>query len=266
MNARPSLVVGVFEDEVRAEQAARSLEVWRKANRKVRIGPIAVVARRLSGTTTWRARGVIRPGRGALIGLVVGFVLLALPAAGAAALAGWVLGRIVFGLAGLIGVVSSSQATLMVVVAALGGAALAALFVGLVGAAIGCLVGLIVGLIDAQVRGLTSTEVTKTIAGLDPGAWATVARAPAAAVPLIRDELARMGGAVEAVPEPPAQSVGAAPTAGLPGQALPEPVLPEPLPPEPLPPEPLLPAADREPEPTELAAATESMTPRPRER
>src|SRR5215470_11883295 len=91
------LVIGVFEDEVRAEQAVRALEVWRRANRAMGVGPIGVVARRVSGTVTWRARGVIRPRRGVVIGLLAGLVLFALPAAGAAWLAAWVLANIIFG-------------------------------------------------------------------------------------------------------------------------------------------------------------------------
>jgi len=218
MSEPRALVVGVFEDEVRAEQAVRALEVWRSANRRAGIGPLAVVARRVSGTVTWRARGVLRPGRGALIGLLVGVVLLALPAAGAAGLAAYVLGTIIFGLAGLVGAVPSSQVGGMVVAVTFGSAALAALFAGLVGGLLGCLVGLVVGLIDGQARGLSGSEVAQTATSLAPGAWAAVARAQAPAAPLVRDELARLGGAIAVEPEPlpaAAPPAAAAPAAPL---------------------------------------------------
>src|SRR5881628_2002781 len=94
-SAAPALVVGVFEDEVRAEQAVRALEVWRGANRRFGVGPIGVVARHLSGS-------------------------------GAAWLAAWVLASVAFGLAGLIGAVPSDQVGGMVLATALGSAGLAA--------------------------------------------------------------------------------------------------------------------------------------------
>src|SRR5215470_1740315 len=125
------LVIGVFEDEVRAEQAVRALEVWRRANRRLGVGPIAVVARRVSGTVMWRARGVLRAGRGALLGLLAGLVLFALPAAGAAWLAAWVLASVAFGLAGLIGAVPSDQVGGLVLATSAGAAGLAAVLSGL---------------------------------------------------------------------------------------------------------------------------------------
>jgi hypothetical protein len=189
------LVVGVFEDEVRAEQAVRALEVWRRANRAAGVGPIGVVARRVSGVVTWRARGVTRLRRGALVGLLAGLVLFALPAAGAAALAAWVLGSIVLGLAGLVGAVPAGDVGGLVVLMALASAALAGLLVGLVGAVIGCLVGLLVGVIDQQVRGLPRSQVGLAAAALTPGAWAAVARVQPVVEPLVRDELRRLGAA-----------------------------------------------------------------------
>jgi hypothetical protein len=196
------LVVSVFEDEVRAEQAVRAIEVWRRANRRSGLGPIGVVGRRVSGTTTWRARGVLAPGRATLVGLVVGFVLLALPAAGAASLAAYVLGSIAFGLAGLVGLVPGSQVGTLVLAVTLGAAGVAALFAGLLGALVGCLVGLLVAFIHREVRGLSRQEVTRTAAALGPGAWATVARAQASVAPLVGDELGRLGGALAELPEP----------------------------------------------------------------
>lgn len=187
-------MVGAFEDEVRAEQALRALDVWRRANGGLGLGAVGVVARRASGTTTARTWGVLRPGRSALVGLVVGVVLLALPAAGAAWLAAWVLATLVFGLAGLIGAIPADQTGTMAFAAAAGFALLVALFVGAVGAAIGCLIGVVVGLIDSRARGLSGTEVTRTCAALAPGAWATVARARPDAAGLVQAELTRLGG------------------------------------------------------------------------
>jgi hypothetical protein len=192
---RPALVVGVFEDEVRAEQAVRALEVWRGATGRLGVGPIAVVARRMSGAVTWRARGVTRPRRGALVGLLVGLALFALPAAGAAALAAWVLGSIVFGLAGLVGIVAASQVGTYLLIMVVGSVVLAGGLLGVVGAVLGCLVGLLVGLVDAQVRGLTRSEVARTATALTPGSWATVARVQVVAEPLVWDELTRLGAA-----------------------------------------------------------------------
>jgi len=191
---RAALVIGVFEDEVRAEQALRALDVWRQANRRMGVGPIGVIARHVSGTITWRARGVLRARRGALIGFLVGLVLFALPAAGAAWLVAWVLGSIAFGLAGLIGVVPAAQVGMLVVAASLGASSLAALLSGLVGGVLGALVGLLAGLIDGQARGLQREEVSGTAAVLEPGAWATVARVRPGAEWLVRDELERLGG------------------------------------------------------------------------
>ena len=191
--SNPPIVIGVFGDEVRAEQAVRALEVWRKANRGLGVGPIGVVARSVSGTTTWRSRGVTSTGRAVVRGLAVGLVLFGLPAAGAAALAAWAVGSIGFGLAGLIGVVPAGQVGGLVLAVMLGAAIIVGVLVGLVGAAIGCLVGLVYGVIDGQVRGLTRAEVLSTTEALTPGAWATVARVQFAAEPLVRDELARLG-------------------------------------------------------------------------
>jgi len=158
------------------------------------------VARHLSGSVTSRERGVVHPGRGALFGALTGVVLFALPAAGAAWLATWVMASVAFGLAGLVGAVPAAQVGELVVATALGSSALAALMFGLVGAVVGCLIGLVVGLIDSRARGLSGTEVSQTMVGLGPGAWATVARVRSDAAPLVREELARLGGTP--APEP----------------------------------------------------------------
>ena len=197
----PPLVLCVFDDEVRAEQAVRALEVWRRANRGGGVEAVGVISRGVSGTVTWRARGVTRPRRAALVGLLVGAVLFGLPAAGAAGLAGWVLASIVLGLAGLVGAVPSAAVGGLVVGVALAAGALAALLAGLVGVVIGCLVGLLVGFVDQQVRGFRRPEVAFAAASLPPGGWATVARAQPVTVPAVRAELGRLGG-VPGLPVP----------------------------------------------------------------
>jgi hypothetical protein len=217
-SSRERLAVGVFEDEVRAEQAARALEVWRAANRRLGVGPIAVVARRGSGGTTWRARGVSRPGHSALVGLAIGLVLFALPTAGAAALAAWVVGTAVFGLAGLVGAVPADHDGLVLALV-LGSSVLAGLLTGLVGALLGCLVGLAAGLVDREVRGLRRSEVALTASALRPGGWSAVLRVPPPVEPLARGELVRLGGTPavlgdapdprSAVPAPPEKPVEA---------------------------------------------------------
>lgn len=189
----PQLVVGVFQDGVRAEQAVRALEVWRSANRGLGVGPIGVVSLGTSGTTTWGIRGVTRPRRAALRGTLIGLVLFALPAAGAAALAAWIIGSIAFGVAGLVGAVPASQVGALVVALMLGCAILAGIFVGLAGAVLGCLIGLVVGLIDREVRGLNRSDIATTASNLSPGSWAAVARAQPTVEPMVRDELARLG-------------------------------------------------------------------------
>jgi hypothetical protein len=189
----PTLVVGVFQDGVRAEQAVRALEVWRSANRGLGVGPIGVVALGTSGTTSWQIRGVTRPRRAAWRGALIGLVLFALPAAGAAGLAAWLVGSIVFGIAGLVGIVPANDVGGLVVALMLGGAMLAGIFAGLAGAVLGCLIGLVVGLIDREVRGLNRADIATTARALQPGGWATVARAQPMIEPLLRDELARLG-------------------------------------------------------------------------
>jgi len=192
--ASRGLVTSVFADEVRAEQAVSALEVWRRADRRLGVGPIGVVGRRVSGTVTSRTRGVVRPGRGALGGLVVGAILLGLPAAGAGWLLAWTLGSIAFGLAGLVGAIPSGQVGFLTLAVAAGAAGLAALLWGLVGGLIGCLVGFLVGLIDTAARGMSRTDLAQTLAGMSPGTWAAVVRVQPAAAPLVGEELTRLGG------------------------------------------------------------------------
>src|SRR5205823_8229919 len=108
------------------------------------------------------------------------------------------LGSVVLGLGGLIGVIPGDQVGLMVLEMTAGSAVLAALIAGAFGALAGLLVGLIAGLIDTAARGLSHAESARTLAMLDTGSWAAVARAQGASAGPVRDELARLG-AVAAV-------------------------------------------------------------------
>lgn len=189
----------VYDDELRAEQAAQALRVWARAQRGLGVAPVAVMARKVSGATTYHLLRIAQPRRAAVYGLLTGLVLFALPAAGAAGLAAWALGSIVFGLAGLIGVVPSSQVGTMVFVASLGAALLAALLSGSIGVMLGAGIGALVGLIDSAARGFSGSERSRFWSGITPGTAAVVARTSAAAAPLVDGELARLGGQPAAV-------------------------------------------------------------------
>lgn len=190
----------VYDDELRAEQAAQALRVWARAQRGLGVAPVAVMARKLSGATTYHPLRIARPGRAALYGLFTGLVLFGLPAAGAAWLAAWAVGNIVFGLAGLIGAVPSSQVGTLVMVASLGAALLAALVSGSIGVMLGAGIGALVGLIDSAARGFSGSERSRFCSGITPGTAAVVARTSAAAAPLVDGELERLGGQPPAVP------------------------------------------------------------------
>jgi hypothetical protein len=184
---------GVFDDELRAEQAAASLKIWGRSNRELHLGPPCVVALRPSGSMSLHRLNRLHGRSGAVGGLVFGAVLFGLPAAGAAALIGWVLGNVVFGLAGLIGIVSDSGT--LVTLSTFAIAALAALVAGLLGGALGLLIGWLAGLIANRVRGWTSPQVALVRSRLTPGTAAVLLRAPAESAPAVTSELARLGGA-----------------------------------------------------------------------
>jgi hypothetical protein len=225
--AAPSrlLVIGVVEDEVRAQQAARALDVWRRANRRLGIGPIAVVARRASGTVSSRTMHVLRPGSGALVGLLIGLLLFGLPAVGAAAAVAWAVGSALFGMLGLVGAVPASQVGTLVVILTIGAAMLAFVLVGLVGAVLGTLIGLLVGAIDSAARGISNAEVRRTVTLLAPGAWAAVARTPPTVAPIVSEELERLGAASGTRPAGPDVAVPP-PAVEAPAAAVPEPTAP----------------------------------------
>jgi hypothetical protein len=121
-------------------------------------------------------------------------VLLALPAAGAAALVAFVLSSVVFGMLGLIGAVGDAQASFLELLVTVGAAFLAALFLGAVGAGIGCLVGLVVGLINDRARGFDDTRRTDVARGLKTGASAVLLWSGPFNTQVLEDELRRLGG------------------------------------------------------------------------
>jgi hypothetical protein len=190
----PSVVCCAYVDQVRAEQAAQALRIWARAQRGLRAAPVAVVARKLSGGSTYEPLRIVRPRRGLIVGLLIGLVFFGLPAAGAAGLAGWAFGSIVFGLFGLIGVVSGNQVGTMVVGLSLVLAFLAVIIVGGFGVVIGAAIGALVGVIDSLARGFSGSERTRFSSGLAPGAAAVVTRTSVAAAGLVEQELARLGG------------------------------------------------------------------------
>jgi hypothetical protein len=192
--AGPTVVGCTYVDEVRAEQAAQALRVWARAQRGLKAAPVAVLGRRLSGTSTYHPLRIVRPGRGLVIGLLVGLVLFGLPAAGAAALAGWVVSSLVFGLMALIGVIPVSQHDTYVFATTFGLAFLALLIVGAVGVLLGAAIGALVGLIDSLARGFSGSERTRFSAGIAPGTAAVVTRTSPVASGLVQGELERLGG------------------------------------------------------------------------
>lgn len=187
------LVAAAFPDRVQAEEAARALEAWRRFNRSLHLAPAAVLVKRESNTLAYHPQHA-RPGRAAVRGLFAGLVLFALPAAGAAGLAAFVLSAVLFGLLGLIGAVSGDQASFLQLVATLGAAFLFALVVGALGAGIGCVVGLIVGLINDRARGFADTRRTAVARGLKSGASAVLLWSGPLDTQVLEDELRRLGG------------------------------------------------------------------------
>lgn len=187
------LVAAAFPDQVQAEETARALEAWRRANPSLGLSPAAVLVKRPSSTLAYHPQH-LRAGRATVRGLFVGLVLLALPAAGAAGLVGFALSSLVFGLLGLVGVVQGAQASFLELVVTLIAVFLAALIVGAFGAGIGCLVGLAVGLINDRARGFADTRRNEVARGLKTGASAVLLWSGPFNTPVLEDELRRLGG------------------------------------------------------------------------
>jgi uncharacterized membrane protein len=187
------LVVAAYPDQVQAEETARALEAWRRANRSLGLSPAAVLVKRPSNTLAYHPHH-LRAGRATVRGLWIGLALLALPAAGAAALVAFALSSVVFGLLGLIGAVGDAQASFLQLLVTVGAAFLGALILGAVGAGIGCLVGLIVGLINDRARGFADTRRTEVARGLKTGASAVLLWSGPFNTQVLEDELRRLGG------------------------------------------------------------------------
>lgn len=190
---RRVLVAAAFADRVQAEEAARGLEAWRRANRSMGLGPAAVLEKRVSNTIAYQPQHV-RAGRATVRGLFVGLILFALPAAGAAALAAFALGSVVFGLLGLIGAVSGDQASVLEILVTVVVVFLVALVVGALGAGIGALVGLCVGLINDRARGFADLQRTEVARGLKTGSSAVLLWSSPLNAPTVESELRRLGG------------------------------------------------------------------------
>jgi hypothetical protein len=189
-----SVVVVAFDDLLRAEQAARAADVWRSANRTLSVGPIMVVGRTVSGSVAVDTRGVVRPRAGAWRGFLVGLIVAGLPAAGIGGFLGWLLGTVMTVIGALIGFIDEGAATLITVAVTLGGAVVSGVLVGLVGGLIGAGIGALVGLIDSRSSGFTSSEVGAMAANVPSGDAIVAVSGGMTTLPLITDELTRLGG------------------------------------------------------------------------
>jgi hypothetical protein len=188
------VVVMGFDDLLRAEQAARAADLWRSANRSLPVGPIMVVGRTVSGAVVVETRGVIPPRAGARRGFLIGLGLAGLPAAGIGAFLGWLVGVVVTALLTLTGLIQDGTAIFITIALAVGGAAVLGLLVGLLGGLLGTLTGAVVGLIDSRTRGFSGSEVGKVAAGMPSGDAIVAVSAGVPTIPLVTDELARLGG------------------------------------------------------------------------
>jgi hypothetical protein len=188
------VVVVAFDDMLRAEQAARAADVWRSANRMLSVGPIMVVGRTVSGSVAVDTRGVVRPGTGARRGFLFGLIVSGLPAAGIGGFLGWLLGTVMTTLGALIGLIDEGAATLITIAVTLGGAVVAGVLVGVVGGLIGAGIGALVGLVDSRSSGFTSSEVGAMAAEVPSGDALVAVSGGVTILPLITDELTRLGG------------------------------------------------------------------------
>jgi uncharacterized membrane protein len=213
------LVAAAYPDQVQAEEAARALEPWRRANPSLGLGPAAVLVKRPSKTLAYHPQH-LGPGGATVRGLWIGLVLFALPAAGAAALVAFLLGTLVVGLLGLIGAVEGGSASFLRLVMIILAVFLAALISGALGAGIGSLVGLVVGLVNDRARGFADTRRNDVARGLKAGASAVLLWSGPFNTQVLEDELRRLGGEPRTLwPGPPASEAftgGQQPFAGEP--------------------------------------------------
>ena len=188
------VVVVAFDDMLRAEQAARATDMWRSANRTLPVGPIMVVGRTVSGAVAVDTRGVVRPRSGARRGFVFGLVAAGLPAAGIGGFLGWLLGAVLTALLSLIGLIGDGAGALITFAITVGGAAVLGLLVGLVGGLLGAGIGALIGLVDSRSSGFTSSEVGAMAAEVPSGDAIVAVSGGVTTLPLITDELTRLGG------------------------------------------------------------------------
>ncbi len=191
---RMALVVVGFDDMVRAEQAAGAADFWRRANRRLPIGPITVVGRTLSGSVAVTTHGVVRPRPGARRGFMVGLLLLGLPAAGVGGFIGWLFATLGTSLLNLTGVISDQLATVLTLGAVFTAAVIAAFLVGALGGLVGAGIGALVGVIHSRANDFSGSQVGVLADGVMAGDAIVAVKAGVSTVPLVTDELLRMGG------------------------------------------------------------------------
>lgn len=195
------VVVVAFDDMLRAEQAARATDLWRSANSStLSVGPIMVVGRTVSGAVAVDTRGVVRPRSGARRGFLTGLIVAGLPAAGIGGFLGWLLGAVLTALLSLTGLIGDGAGALITFAIAVGGAAVLGLLVGLVGGLCGAGIGALIGLVDSRNSGFTSSEVGAMAAEVPSGDAIVAVSGGVTTLPLITDELTRLGGTPVAVP------------------------------------------------------------------
>lgn len=187
-------VAAVFDDELRAEQAAAAMSVWREAHRELTASPPCLVVRRSSGAVHIHRFNRLHGRNGAVTGLVVGAALFGLPTAGAAAQTVWLLSTLVLAFAQLVGWVSSAQAATMIYGATLSAAILAALILGALGAGFGALLGWLLGLTVNELLGWPRARLAPLFARLTPGMSVVLLRSVPETAPIVVDELERLGG------------------------------------------------------------------------
>ena len=193
-------VVVEFDDLLRAKQAAYATGVWKTSNPTLPVGPITVVSKTGSGAVGVETRGVVRPRAGARTGFLIGALVAALPAAGIGGFLGWLLGAVITALLTLTGLIPDSAATPITLAVGVGFAVLAGILVGLAGGLIGMGVGALVGWLASRSAGLTDDDIGPVAAELRPSDAMVVVKVSPPTVPLVKEELSRLGGSPREAP------------------------------------------------------------------
>ena len=188
------VVVVAFDDLLRAEQAANAADMWRTANRTLPIGPIMVVGRSVSGAVAVDTRGVVRPRAGARRGFLIGLGLAGLPAAGIGGFVGWLIGVVLTALLSLTGLLDGAASVFVTLAIAVGGATVLGLVFGVLGGGVGAGIGALVGLIDSRGSAFSSSDVGAMAAEVPSGDAVVAVSAGVSTLPLVTDELTRLGG------------------------------------------------------------------------